>query len=187
MSRALWMAIGLSLALVAPGVWAHKASDGYLTLERHESAVTGRLDLALRDLELAIGLDSDADGAITWGELKSRRGQIEDYALSRLGLATEGHACTSEATGQRVDRHTDGAYAVIDFVAHCDNAPALTLRYTVLHEVDPQHRGLVRYLDARGAARSFVLSAQAPETTFATEHDVMAQSMKFAREGVHLI
>lgn len=187
MSRALWVAIALSLALAAPGAWAHKASDGYLTLERHEAAITGRLDLALRDLELAIGLDLDGDGAITWGELKSRRSLIEDYALSRLGLATEGRGCTSEATGLRVDRHTDGAYAVIDFVARCGSAPALMLRYAVLHEVDPQHRGLVRYVDARGAERSFVLSAQTPEATFATEHDVMAQAMAFAREGVHHI
>lgn len=181
LAAALWLALFASVAL------AHKASDGYLTLERHEGAITGRLDLALRDLELAVGLDADGDGAITWGELKSRRGLIEGYALSRLALATESQACTTEPTGQRVDRHTDGAYAVIDFVATCDAEPALTLRYTVLHEVDPQHRGLVRYVDARGAERSFVLSAQAPETAFAARHDVIAQAMAFAREGVRHI
>jgi hypothetical protein len=30
--------------------------------------VTGRWDIALRDLDFALGLDADGDGEITWGE-----------------------------------------------------------------------------------------------------------------------
>jgi hypothetical protein len=33
------------------------------------STVRGQWDIALRDLDFAIGLDTDADGEITWGEV----------------------------------------------------------------------------------------------------------------------
>ena len=36
--------------------------------------------IALRDLDDAIGIDGDGDGAITWGELRSRFAAIDAYA-----------------------------------------------------------------------------------------------------------
>ncbi len=60
-------AIALFLLLVVLPVQAaaHKPSDSYLSLNVQESLVEGRWDIALRDLDHAIGLDGDGDGAIT--------------------------------------------------------------------------------------------------------------------------
>ena len=55
--------------------------------------VEGRLDIALRDLEHALGVDGDGDGAITWGELRARHQAIAAYALARLELAADGAVC----------------------------------------------------------------------------------------------
>src|SRR5271167_4192883 len=40
--------------------------------------------IALRDLDTAIGLDTNDDGDITWGELRGRHTVVDAYALSRL-------------------------------------------------------------------------------------------------------
>jgi hypothetical protein len=59
--------------LFAAAAQAHKPSDSYLALSVDGTALRGQWDIALRDLEFAIGLDADGNGEITWGELKARQ------------------------------------------------------------------------------------------------------------------
>ena len=64
--------IRILLAIVgvaaAGGAWAHKPSDSYLILRTaaDDSVIHGQWDIALRDLEVALQLDTNRDGAITW-------------------------------------------------------------------------------------------------------------------------
>src|SRR5262249_58229916 len=69
---------------------AHKPSDSYLTLRVEESTVDVQWDIALRDLEYAVGIDADEDGAITWEELRARHDAIAAYALARLAISADG-------------------------------------------------------------------------------------------------
>ena len=73
-------ALVILAALLSGLAHAHKPSDSYLSLQPEGATTRGQWDIALRDLEYAIGLDADGDGAITWGELKAKRGAIEAYA-----------------------------------------------------------------------------------------------------------
>ena len=100
------------LLLSAPA-WAHKPSDSYLSLEVKDSQVEGQWDIALRDLDFAIGLDTDGDGAITWGEVRSKHDEIAAYALSRLTIISGETGCPKQASRHVIDNHTDGAYAVL--------------------------------------------------------------------------
>ncbi|HEY1230052.1 MAG TPA: HupE/UreJ family protein, partial [Ramlibacter sp.] len=53
----------LAALLLAAPAWAHKPSDSYLTLDvKQNGQVDGQWDIALRDLEMAIGLDQDGNG-----------------------------------------------------------------------------------------------------------------------------
>jgi hypothetical protein len=56
----------LLVSLNSGGALAHKPSDSYLTLYADGQSLKGQWDIALRDLEYAVGLDADGDGAITW-------------------------------------------------------------------------------------------------------------------------
>jgi hypothetical protein len=58
----------LLLLWVAPAQ-AHKPSDSYLALSLAGDRVDGQWDIALRDLDYAIGLDADGNGEIPWGEV----------------------------------------------------------------------------------------------------------------------
>ena len=71
------LAFGLVLLLAGPAA-AHKASDSYLRLTVDAAGLAGQWDIALRDLERAVGLDADRDGTVTWGELKQRQAAIAD-------------------------------------------------------------------------------------------------------------
>src|SRR5256885_1983979 len=113
----------LLLLVLACGVaHAHKPSDSYLSLFADGRSLRGQWDIALRDLEYAVGLDGDGNGAITWGELKSKRGEVEAYALSRLKVLADGKACSIAPAELLVDDHSDGAYAVLRFSAECGSA-----------------------------------------------------------------
>ncbi len=160
MSRTL-----VALALIFfPGMsHAHKPSDSYLALEIDAGGVRGQWDIALRDLEYAIGLDADGDGEITWGELRARQAQVAAYALAHIEFAAGGKACKARVQRQLVDHHSDGAYTVLFLVARCPDAVrTLRIRYRLFFDLDPQHRGLMR-LTRGGSQRSFVFSPEHPE------------------------
>jgi hypothetical protein len=152
----------LMLALVASPAIAHKASDAYLTIERDGAALRGQWDIALRDLDNALGLDANGDGDITWGEVRARHADIAAYALQRLDVSSGGERCALSATAQMIDSHTDGAYAVLAFSGQCAApGPTLAIGYRLFEGLDPQHRGLLNLIE-NGQSRSVVFSADTP-------------------------
>ncbi len=168
MMRALFLLLACVLALVlttAPAL-AHKASDSYLTLEVDGATVSGQWDIALRDLDFAIGLDSDDNGEITWGELRAHHADIAAYALARLQLQAGGGNCPAQAVQHLVDHHTDGAYAVLRWQAQCPAAATdLAIDYRLLFDLDPQHRGLLR-LQFGGQTHSAVFAPDKAQQRF---------------------
>src|SRR5215208_4817041 len=137
----------LFAALLAAGLaHAHKPSDSYLTLFADGHSVRGQWDIALRDLEYAIGLDANGDGAITWGELKAKLSEVDAYALARLALRVDGRPCRLDPTEHLVADHSDGSYAVLRFDARCEGAGyrKVQVEYSLFFDLDPTHRGLLR-------------------------------------------
>ena len=168
-----WIAL-LAFAIAASRAQAHKPSDSYLTLNVSSSSgeVGGHWDIALRDLEVAIGLDANGDGAITWGELRQQSAQIFDYAIARLDLRADGNACVMSRGDVLTDTHSDGGYAVLNFTAACA-APAhrFAVGYRLLFDIDPSHRGLL-HLGVDGAVRTAVLSPAARRADFRSRQSV---------------
>jgi len=180
------LALTFALMLACAPALAHKPSDSYLTLSAGDGALHGQWDIALRDLEYAIGLDADGDGAITWGELRARHTQIAAYALARLALQGDGRPCRLEVREHLTDEHSDGAYAVLRFEAHCPAVPQRTLEigYSLFADLDPTHRGLVRVQHGTATA-SGVLGPDRPRLEVALgEASRLRQFFDYAREGV---
>ncbi len=175
----------LLLVLAAAPALAHKPSDSYLALTVVGTKVEGQWDIALRDLDFAIGLDANADGDITWGEVKARHPDIAAYALARLAVSSGAASCPARVTEHLVDDHSDGAYAVLRFVATCpDTIKILELDYRLLFDVDPQHRGLLR-LEHAGATRTAIFSPERGRQSFETaEVSRWGQFLDYGREGV---
>src|SRR5947209_9696816 len=103
MRRALLIVAALAGACLGSLAHAHKPSDSYLTLKVNGEEIAGQWDIALRDLDFALGLDANQDGAITWGEVKAKHGDIAAYALSRLPLKAQGAPCPARGTEHLID------------------------------------------------------------------------------------
>lgn len=178
----------LAVLVAAPPAAAHRPSDAYLTLRVDDRTIHGQWDIALRDLDFAIGLDTNDDGRITWGELDTRREAIGAYALARLDLDADAAPCARHATDLMVDRHGEDAYAVVYFVAACAAAPTeLRVSYRLFFDLDPQHRGLAR-VDSAGIIATSVLSPDQP--TWRVEvgaRQPWQTALTYLREGVRHI
>jgi hypothetical protein len=177
--------LAFAAMLVHGAALAHKPSDSYLTIKVDGETIDGQWDIALRDLDFALGLDGNQDGAITWGEVKAKHGEIAAYALSRLTLGPADARCTPVLREQLIDHHSDGAYAVLRFSATCPAAPkVLDVGYRLFFDIDPQHRGLLN-LSAQGATRAGILSADAPVQKFTlAELSKHEQFVDYLAEGV---
>src|SRR4051812_45343718 len=162
MKRALLLLIGLLCMLSAH---AHKPSDSYLTLKVDGRTISGQWDIALRDLDFAIGLDANGDGEITWGEVRARHADIAAYALARLKLRSGGADCTLQPSEHLVDDHSDGAYDVMRFSAKCPSKiDKLEISYSLFSDLDPQHKGLLR-IEQGGATRTAIFGPDRPTQT----------------------
>ena len=172
--------------LLAGAAQAHKPSDSYLALHADGQALRGQWDIALRDLEYAIGLDANGDGAITWGELKAKHGEIAAYALARLAVSADGKPCALQPGAQLVDEHSDGAYTVLQFAAKCEAERylALDVQYSLFFDLDPTHRGLLR-IARPGEAITGVLSPERPRLEASADgRSKLDQFADYLREGV---
>lgn len=163
MMRALQALILLLLAIARAE--AHKPSDSYLMIELDGAAVSGQWDIALRDLDYALSLDENDDGAIDWGEVRRRFPEWSDYVLGHLQLADDAGICPMATDQLLIDEHTDGRYAVMRFSGRCGGRAAeLTIRYRLFFDLDPQHRGLLR-VERDGAVRSAVFAPDSDTVT----------------------
>lgn len=189
MARAPMAALfaALLIGFIGSSAQAHKPSDSYLSLQVSDSGVSGQWDIALRDLDFAIGLDADGDGGITWGETRAKHAEIAAYALARLAVEGDsGQPCPVTVAGpQRIDRHTDGAYTVMPLQIACAHPPKqLTVAYSLFSDIDPQHRGLLK-LETPGQARTAIFSPEASEQRFVLgQAGGFSQFADYAREGV---
>ncbi|MES2947689.1 MAG: HupE/UreJ family protein [Pseudomonadota bacterium] len=164
--------------------WAHKASDSYIVVTAQGAVVTAQWDIAVRDIDFALGLDSDGNGEINWGELRSRQSDLSAWALSRLEL-TRGGVCPLRLTELQVDEHTDGAYAVLKITGTCpDKAGPLGLHYRLLFDLDSLHRGLLR-ASVDGITHTTVLSPTSGALQFGAEAVSRLQQFKqYLIEGI---
>jgi hypothetical protein len=180
MSR--WLALVLAM-LVHAGALAHKPSDSYLTMRGAAGSedISVRWDIALRDLDYVLELDRDGNGALTWGEVRQRTNDITRYATGHLELSAGDKPCLwQSAAPVQLDKHSDGAYAVLSLTAHCENLNrGLKAKYSLLFDVDPSHRGLIQWI-APGSATSqaLVFGTDSAQQSLALEPQGAWQTLK---------
>jgi len=166
----LFALVLLAITAVTGVASAHKPSDSYLSVALDGSRIEVRWDIALRDLDYAIALDTDGSGTITWGEVRSRQADIARYATSKLSLREvgAGECPLGPRRSLRITDHSDGTYAVLELEAMCARAPtAIDVDYELFFELDPLHRGIARIDDGAGT-RTAIFSASDRTQSFSS-------------------
>lgn len=165
MSSPRWIA-GALLMAVATFAQAHRPSDAFLTLDVHGREIGGRWEIALRDLDVVAGLDSDRDNQLTWGELRSARARLETLLLSELNVTGDGAPCPLHVTDLQLNDRVDGRFAWFALAGECGQSPTtLGIDYRFLFDLDPTHRGILA-LTAGGASHSAVIGPDEPVRSF---------------------
>jgi HupE / UreJ protein len=173
-----------ALLLAAPLVQAHIASNGFLTLQVDRAQISGALELAIRDGELAVGLDHDGDGKVTWGELRASQTALQTYVLGHLRLSGP-QTCSMKFGPVQVNERVDGSYLWLPISAACGSVPKhLSIEYRVLDAEDPSHRGLL-VLSANGATQTAVLGGASLVRSFELDHpSPWAAFTEYLRAGI---
>jgi hypothetical protein len=181
-----WLAALVTLA--AFKAFGHEPSRSLLTFDVEGERLHGRWDIALRDLEDAVGLDANGDSAVSWGELSARYDAVVAYALPRLRVSGDAAPCTLAATPGGVDLHGGATFAVLELEGRCAAPPRrFGLTYDLLFEIDRAHRGLVTVNSAAGAATVLVTADDAGVELELTNLSWPSTLRRFVAEGVRHI
>ena len=179
----------LSIALLPSLAFGHALSGSYLTLDGDARArqINGRWEIRIAELNDALNLDTDGDGAVTWGELEREAPRTSVYVLSRLTVQQGQDSCTMRRGRQLLDQRSDGYYVVLQFAGQCpDGEGPVTVESRLFFDRDASHRVLLKV--AFGSTiRSTLLSPQQPRWQAPREPRAIQTLTAFIKEGMRHI
>ncbi|HVV84488.1 MAG TPA: HupE/UreJ family protein [Kofleriaceae bacterium] len=147
----------VAAALGARPAAAHTLSDGYVDVTVDGHAVTGRVDLAARDLHDILGLDTDRDGLLRWREIEAGGDRIRAYVRDHLSLRAAAGPCPMTLGAFGTIERADGTHVSIALTARCPGpAEPLTIDYRAVFGIDARHNGLVTVRSHGGRAAAVV-------------------------------
>ena len=130
--------------------WAHKGSDAYLDLRQTGGALNLQLSVALKDLDLLLPIDANADGLLTWAEVQAATPAVLALLQIYTGLDAPAPGCALQWSFDGLERRSDGAYLRVRSPANCSPGAALGWRYSLFKAEDANHRLIVTgQLDGR--------------------------------------
>ena len=141
--------LAMGLGLGASRGHAHSASTAWLALQVEGATVRGTWDVAVRDVDLALPLDADRDGRVTWGEVRQQSRAIERWAAAGLGLTADGASIPLQVSSISVSEVSGVECLHFDCLAAASSRiGSLEVTYGLLFDLDRMHRGLVRVSDS---------------------------------------
>lgn len=138
-----WCLFVLVAASTAVDSHAHSAGSSYLYLQIYPDKISGRFEIALVDLNPALGL-AGTELEITADNLDRRIGFLQGYFLEHVTISDD-----EEPLSINFKRHdmldTEGGYVLIPFdLGGLERVPeTLTFDYSFLFDEDPSHRGFL--------------------------------------------
>lgn len=182
----------LLLVLVLGGsAHAHQPSQGFIIVDPPATSdtgltLTGRWDVALKDLDRVLQLDADGDGQVRGRELDAARERLLAWARAGLRIATSA-TCNLEVAFSGTTTRLDGPYVALTLDARCltpsvdaDGHGQIAIAQSALFANDPTHRALIRMGDT-----SVVLRADAPRAVLPlADADALGTLATYIKEGI---
>ena len=136
-------ALFLALAGLGAEARAHNLGDSYLYLQVYEDSVSGRFEIALADLNPALGF-AGTPREITPENLDRRAAFLQEYYLEHVTISSDGRPLAIRFTWPGAAELRAG-YVQLPFeLDGLDGVPRrLTFDYSVLFDEEPSHRGFV--------------------------------------------
>ena len=140
---------------------AHTASDSFLIITPQKSEILLQWDIALRDLEFALGLDSNLDSQLSSAEIKTAADNITNFALGHINISSNRQNCALTPETINIVEHNQQQYFSINSRSNCSTDSMLTIDYQLFSDIDPTHRGLISYKSGN-QIKNFIASVKNP-------------------------
>jgi HupE / UreJ protein len=142
--------VSLLALLFSSIAWAHKASDAYvlLTQSAPQAPVQAQLAIALKDLDRAFDtLDANNDRALNFAEIKAALPEIERWAGQGMTLRCGANTLSLNWRYEALEQRSDGVFVRLTASTNtpCDTRNSMSLRYTLMQEIDADHRVIVSF------------------------------------------
>jgi hypothetical protein len=143
--KALLIALLVPVFLSLPSTGdAHRLGEGYVFVNIGENGVRGEITVTLRDLDRVLNLDVDGNGVVSDDEFSNSEERIRDYVASSVTISAPGGDNVIRLGEFSLQRLDVGRYVAIEY----DSAPLdvrqdLVVRYSMIFESDPSHRGFL--------------------------------------------
>lgn len=119
---------------------AHSSSESFVSLESNKNQLTGYWQVSVSDLELALGIDADSNGKVTWGELNGRKTALLTYLQSGIQVLQNKQPCPVIVNDILIERKSRGMFAHFPLTITCnDTINILQFKYNLLFAKDAQH------------------------------------------------
>ncbi len=139
-------AFPLFFLLIGSSAWAHSPDTGNVYLQIEDEAVSGRVELALDDLNAALQLNMPEGEDVTVEDLRPYLEQIDEYVRERVALAIGSVSGPPPLTGNYGILSLGFARMIQVEFAYEDlpEVPReIEVSYSALFDIQPHHRGML--------------------------------------------
>jgi hypothetical protein len=181
--KALVVTLFLSLLVMnASVVNAHELSSGYLTLNAgEENTYSGELLLKPDDIGQVAGLDTNGNGALTWGEIHQNQPLLERYITKVLSIRVDDSPCEINLSMPNIRSVSGDSYLVSPIQVMCESDGTLGSHYDGIFEHSPTHKLLVNVnlADQSGSRLQSSSKSSSDNTSVTSVLDTDSRSVTF--------
>lgn len=139
------LVVAIVLGLCSASTCAHQLSTAYFTGNlTNTGLLEGEWQVRLYDVERAVGIDTNGDGTLLWGELLAHREPVGQYLSDHLNISRGEAPCPLliEDTWQ-VAEHFNEGYLIVPVRAQCEVVGTVQMHYSAFFAQDNEHKLLV--------------------------------------------
>ena len=190
----MWLLYAL---LSAGSAVAHELDQSYTFLTVENDRLSGRVELAVRDLNRVLGLQWPEDGSVSLEQIERAGPAISNYVKERFSVAINGSPTVMEVSGYESQNLSFGQLVHLNFdLTPVSSRPAqLAISISLIFDVEPAHRHLLvlenHWESGTLANEAIVASIFGPGDTQKTldvsEGSVLQGLAAFVESGIHHI
>jgi hypothetical protein len=172
------------LALVSQAAGAHAVSTAYLRLEAAGSTPVLQVDLPLRDLEDAVGLDANGDGRITWGKVRAAEARIGAWISAGVGVHRGQSRCETLPQPLALEDHAGTVHASVRYDLRCATGGEWSVDYGLLFDRDRTHRALLAVSSGEHGANATAVVLDRDHHVWKESASAWSRFVEFVGQGV---
>jgi HupE / UreJ protein len=164
---------------------AHQSSHGQISLQQSGKIMTGGWHISVDDLERSVGVDTNGDSILSWGELMQQQALIESLAKAHISITQLKTTCELGTGKVLLDKLATGYYVYLPLEVKCpQKIRKLSIKYDFLFSFDAQHKAIL----------NIVSDELSQNTVFSNNHRVFEYDslinnkfqafIEFIRQGV---